>query len=483
MKKTIVMLFALCAHTVCVLQGKQHFYQVKSEFLEHYSLVKSRYGRLIRNAFYSVEYLQESKSSFRKYITSEDVKKLFYTDVKQQYVLEQGRTLMLAYLYIVFFELHVKNTYQLLKQVIDAKKYWKYVLVRVYNESYKEYPAALFHSSTFPQLLKKRIALLDSLEEDLAYSLGVAFYGLQKLHSIYDYDIGKTFIYESIQPFYEHQRCSLQEDASTFKIFQDLPNLYNRIQKKNVNIQKILDKHGTPHHILKNSFNYSLLTVGAILGAMWCYKNKDYIPEYRKKYKDSFHYFMTEYVQEPLCGLKKVLWDAPGKTTPQIAVPENFGSCWSLDKAGLQTLGNCIKYTFKEEFRVVNDGIRELKERHQVNYYLSSIMPLVMIVYGLSRYASKVYNHESYYGPMRLIIRDIEVLLNQMSEKKDAHQFADSGRMYLLVSQLKHYTSCLTSEELLMMKDDIKELLSLEYTCKQKQRILERMYRTYHFLK
>jgi hypothetical protein len=103
---------------------------------------------------------------------------------------------------------------------------------------------------------------------------------------------------------------------------------------------------------------------------------------------------------------------------------------------------------------------------------------------GISKGYKHYIKHENWYVPMRYIVRSIDQLLNKITRSdEDKPDFAQDGKMYMLIQHLKEYISCLSGEELFLMNNDINELLSFDLNYYQKRGIVQRMYKTYAFLK
>jgi hypothetical protein len=53
----------------------------------------------------------------------------------------------------------------------------------------------------------------------------------------------------------------------------------------------------------------------------------------------------------------------------------------------------------------------------------------------------------------------------------------------MLIQHFRSYIVCLDNEELFLMHNDINELLSFDVNYAQKKGVIDRMYKTYDFLK
>lgn len=125
-------------------------------------------------------------------------------------------------------------------------------------------------------------------------------------------------------------------------------------------------------------------------------------------------------------------------------------------------------------------------KNQQVNLYLAAIGPTLFATYGIYHSGNSLYNryvkHNSWYKPMRNIVRLIDQILN-ISLGEDKPSFAIDGMLHMLIVRLKSYMYCLPQEELMLFTDDLDELLSFDLNYDQKRNLLNRMRTTYEFLR
>ena len=135
----------------------------------------------------------------------------------------------------------------------------------------------------------------------------------------------------------------------------------------------------------------------------------------------------------------------------------------------------------EESVNIVNEAFLK---RQWVNIYLAAIGPVLAAGYVSYKLGSRWYD-KSYYAnyikPMCKIVRELDVLLNSVLHKTE-HDFFVDGKLYYLVWNLKSYIACLDIEEQQQMLVDIKDLTSLHFSYVQKQKVVDRIYRTYEFI-
>lgn len=140
--------------------------------------------------------------------------------------------------------------------------------------------------------------------------------------------------------------------------------------------------------------------------------------------------------------------------------------------------------TLNKKIDEANDTIIK---NNQINIYLATLGPVLFGTYWICSSANKAYDHhvrhKNWYLPMKHIIRSIDQVINKVARSSSGNNFIDDGKLYMLIQHLKGYISCLTSEELFLMYNDIEELLSFDLNYGQKKGIIDRMYKTYEFLK
>jgi hypothetical protein len=307
----------------------------------------------------------------------------------------------------------------------------------------------------------------------------------------------------------------------------------------------IVDEHKKPHHVVRHKVAYSVLA-GSIIMAMCAYKKyEEHVPFYKQKSKDVFDNFIQEYIVDAAVAAKKFFWDqnrnvigkinkmdplptrdiafphlSPKDPLPmvdnKVATVGGFIPVRSHNdlnehqkvvnqniQSGIQDYNNVIDSVNRalEEYKEIKQTINQNKEEavlvannlfevinqnSRATLFMVAVLPTVGGGYLGYRSVNAVYNrfikHETWYKPMRMLVRSIDIILNKIISTKE-RSFRDDGKLHILIIQLRSYIYCLSSEELFLFQDDISQLLSFDLSYEQKHRVLERMHRTYEFLK
>ena len=127
----------------------------------------------------------------------------------------------------------------------------------------------------------------------------------------------------------------------------------------------------------------------------------------------------------------------------------------------------------------IQNAINNFYEEHQLTIAVAALLPAVAVAAGTVSASSRTYYAMS-HQPIRRIIRDLEILLNDSVAKPVS--FDREGKLYFLTELLKNKSDVLTMREHKMMEEDIAELQSKNLAYLQKFNIVQRMYHTYAFL-
>ncbi len=138
---------------------------------------------------------------------------------------------------------------------------------------------------------------------------------------------------------------------------------------------------------------------------------------------------------------------------------------------------------FLEVKHLINDTIDEveksgnavLKDVHMTLGLTALIPALTLIGGGIS--ASKSLYTSVAYEPMRMLVRQLDVLLNDSFYEQKS--FDKEGYLYLLTEQLKLHVRVLKTSEQKIIDIDITSLQSSDLDYAQKFNVVQRMYRTY----
>lgn len=478
MKRIVLSLYLVCS---VVTQSKQPLLRLKEDFLQQDALKNSVHGRTVHKAFFAVDKLYSLRSKFSEYIRCSDVQQLFQIVSHDDTVIEQAQLLLLVQLYDIFFTLYMHHAHMLLQEVVRTKQYWQYELAIERLPRKNKHPSYWMHESTHQSKVHKKIVLLESIEKQLANLIGMVFFGHFYNNKIDNIDNLYQVLQKSMYPLYKF--FDKKQSAQAADLYNDMSLMYGGMISKQKVIAKILQVYAVPHHVKRHWCLYSSVSITTGLLLLFCLERYKDVPMYTKKVQHAGTNFVSEYIMNPLYGLKRAVWDYSEESIPRIEIHNDIVSCISTGSFGMRTAVNVIKYALNEELRLINDGISEIIKRQQINYYLSSIMPILSAAYGCYCYCRYLYKHESCFKPIRMTLRDIDIQLNKAIGGGEKKKFESFGRLYFLVQQLRFYNPYLSSEDFLLLDYDIKELLSLDLTYEQKQKVVERMYRTYDFLK
>jgi len=126
-----------------------------------------------------------------------------------------------------------------------------------------------------------------------------------------------------------------------------------------------------------------------------------------------------------------------------------------------------------------NIVLQELYEDNRLTLSIAAFIPAITLLGGGSFASKKIYNSIS-IQPLRKIIRDLELFLNNIIHQSVS--FEKEGRLFLLTELLHQKSSVLNFRDSQMMEEDLLELQSESLTYEQKFYIVQRMYYTYGFL-
>lgn len=322
--------------------------------------------------------------------------------------------------------------------------------------------------------------------------------------------------------------------------------MHENIQQHMNLAQLGMQQNGKNSFLADHWVGISCTTLAVIAAALMYTKHEKTVKSLCEQGKIAVPNFWQEYIVNPVVGLKEVVWDQKTKklqhvehfpdipkfsdvpllsNIPQSAdIPEYDGLRTLLVNPILNPLVKEINTTKKDLIKTANDWkndtvktVNEWKDdvvktanewkdasektlntkideandtiikNNQINMYLATIGPVLFGTYTLCSYAYKAYDHyirhKNWYIPMRYIVRSIDQLVNRVARSLEGHSFVDDGKLYMLIQHFKGYIVCLDNEELFLMHNDINELLSFDLNYAQKKGVIDRMYKTYEFLK
>jgi|GEM_PF-1537506 len=126
-----------------------------------------------------------------------------------------------------------------------------------------------------------------------------------------------------------------------------------------------------------------------------------------------------------------------------------------------------------------NVALKEMYEDNRLTIGIASLIPLMTVIAGGTFASKKIYNTVS-YQPVRNIIRDLDIFLNNASSQEVS--LDREGKLYFLTELLKKNSQALAEVDMKLIEEDIVELQSMTLTYGQKFNVVRRMYHTYQFL-
>jgi len=404
--------------------------------------------------------------------------------------------LMLLHLYMTMFHQYIKTAESFLNDLIGAKKYWFYEDFYMSQSPLRRHPVYSMYSSTYKQNVQHRVAVLEELEGQVAHVLGMCLYGTQKISAIEREDQIVEFLAEAIKSLYGQYHVPYplaEEQTEPTLLFQDLLWIYGAMAQNMESVKTELGENNKPSFVAEHWFGLTC-TAAAVVAAYVVYKqNEEDIPRLKEKAATTAKYIWSDYIIIPIQELYAILWE--GKQTKIPDVPEKAYLRKDL-KLGVDLLLKDANETTRDLAKSYNallgwahellPTIRGVVTSQQINLQLAAIGPIILSVYGAGKCTKAGYNrfvkHDNWYAPMKYSLRAADQLINSVA-RGNAHSFADDGKLYMLIKNVQQYIACLNNEELILMHTDLSDLLSFDLTYEQKHGVIERMYRTYQFLK
>lgn len=428
---------------------------------------------------------------------------------------EQGaQSLMLVFLYTKMFKETIAQAEQFVDQLSRSLDYWRMEKFNISLPMVRKHPMYWLFSPEYKQKIKEHVKALELVEQDITRLLGMALYGRYEISKIQDDKELLTKLEKSIQPLYEYFNLKFGDNAHTACLFKDGISLHTSIRIDclfkdalwlNEGIQKqfeqnklLLTEHVKPPHLIEHAFFYGCLASGILAGYGIYKAHEQDIPEYQRKGKDAVANFVQEYIKIPLCSLKDILWDNKIQELPKLKQPKpmeiediRYQFEWMTKvrkevndgkRFVNETISNSVDF-IRESAEITN---KTVLRNQQVNFHLAAIGPVIIVSYLMYRGIMGMYNHhvthEAWHQPMRLLIREIDRVLNRLVAQQK-RSYADDGLLYIFVLRMQSFIYCLPNEELRLIKQDLKELLAYDLTYQQKRGVITRMYETYSFLK
>ncbi len=458
-----------------------------------------------------------------------------------------AQNLILLYLYDQMFQRYIASTERFLNNLLDSQKYWIYEDFYMKQSWMNKNLLYNFYSSKYHALVKKKIAFLSDIEQQVAYMLGICLYGISRIEKISMEDQITDSMVEFVQLFYQTYNAPLvdkEEQKNPIRLYQDLVWINDNLEKHMQQATQLLDENSKPSYFIEHSVATSC-TVATLVAALIFYnKYEKEIPGWFGRIK-SIGVIGYDWFSHALYKVKRIAWEGIStdfslkldwksldeisaiSTRLQTKEADNYNNLGidvqaavigipisgsikgnqevhkyvnnkeQLFREGIVTADEVIEKGLNPIIHNINAVPKLAKEiKEQINPIIESTeLTLYIVMVGLGLFggyvmysgAKKGYNryikHENWYVPMRYIIRSIDQLLNKITHADGSSDFAQDGKMYMLIKHLKEYISCLTGEELFLMNNDINELLSFDLNYHQKRGIVQRMYKNYAFLK
>lgn len=498
MKKFCIFLTILSIQTLTKSYNTSLLYNLQSLQTDYIFQQNNAYGVTIKNAFKNF-YTTSKNSDASSLLKNNNIAQLFLLsphrsdDNHFNDCIKSTQNIMLVYLYAKIFNDYVTDSEKIVEQVLCALEYWKKESFYHQLAIFRKHPIYWSHSPKHKKLVQSRIKILEKLKEDATLLLGIALHGRYQLSTITEQSEIFTHLASAKKPL-NKVFCMPECDytASNNSSLQDTIWLHESMTEQLKNFSTILSKHSKPHHFIEHGFFYSCLAT-AIIASYATYKiNEDVVPAYKKKSIEAWNYFVKEYIQAPVTDLKDALWEQKNQSLTPFKKPkdlllDNSWKTWLVDNR-INHLFVWVNEIVNNVFDGGNDNLAKINtaiKQQQLTMAIAAISPVIIGTYASYLLTNHTYNkyikHETWYRPMKLIVREIDKILNKLTTQNQI-SYADDGMLHALTLQLETYTSCLPNEELQLIQEDLKELSDYKISYAQKLGVLSRMYKTYEFL-
>jgi len=507
----------------------------------------------VAKAFHALYTLSQDKKPIGEFLNNKSIQNLlgvtssFRTNKPADMIMYSSQKLLLARMYIQFFQEYIKSMQVLSVSLAQAKEYWKQELFYESLPLHRKNITRWSHDKAYRSALAKRIQILQGIEDKMCSVLGITLYGYHEISKIYTIDSVHLCVSSGILPLYQYYNIPVGDLDSNLvsanRLFQDTKWFADRAQEDMKSFAQTIEQHKKPHHIVRHKVAYGLALGAVILGACTYKKYEDQVPYYQKKGKDILDNFIKDYIVDAAAAVKKYVWEQNGNIIKKLPTPDHLAmrevllpgisqkdplpqidglltkidytgisdnlnkqrlavNQWissSVDDANKNTeaaskyisaeangLKQYVNQTTDVTVKAIND-IGEIVNRDgKVTLFMVAVFPTVGLGCGAYYLGRAGYNrfikHDTWYKPMSDIVRSMDILLNKIIHNKQ-RSFCDDGKLHLLIFRLKSYMYCLSNDELYLFKDDISQLLSFDLSYEQKHSVLERMHKTYEFLK
>ncbi len=499
----------LLRHICVILLGCFNVYGYNKYLIKH---LQSRYVRTIQSIDHqyanslvrTLEFLDRpyQDNKMEQMFESACIVSLFNSSTQQisgqriDSSFKLAQYIILLRLYVRVYDCYIKSAHKFLDDLIESKKYWIYEKFYMSQPMYRRHPVYSMYSHAYKEYIDKKLQCLATVEEEVSFILGISLHGKYMLEKIEHEDQIIEYLIAAITPLYKMYYTPYPIDAvqnDTRQLFVDLQWIYKAINKNMKDVAVVLNNHHQPSFVQRHWFGLSASAV-AMIAAYGVYKqNEASICKAYEKSTTVIPNVVNDYISNPLRELYAILWE--GKNTPIPDIPAEaklkedlkLGVDFLLKDANRTTQAVAVAYNALIQW--VQDNlpmVRSIVQSQQANLYLATICPVLLASYVGLKSVTAGYNYfvkyDKWYAPMKYSLRAIDQIVNAVN-RKDHHSFANDGKLYMLIMNLKQYISCLPNEELILMQTDWGDLLSFDLNYEQKHSVIERMYRTYEFLK
>lgn len=453
---------------------------------------------LITRSFQLIKKYQKNQISFAKLMHDEAIAKLFQNlpdSEANRTEITQVQMVILLYLTEMLYAQFIKKSGSFLEEIITAKKYWSLEKFYLTHSILRRHPMYSLYRSGYQHQVTQHLHVLDTIENEAAHMLGICLRGLDTAKHIEQEDQIISHLKQMLVPWYQRFTMgNIDEQATPYELFKDLEWIHRNISNS-IKINKaLMQKHTQPCMLMQNWFDCSAIALSTIAAYSWYCSHQDTVAIWKDKALNASAIIAKEYVAEPAQGLKEILWENKSHKLkplePLNDIPEFNDWRTSLINPILNALRPVANQWKNALIKSCDTKLDETYERfikiQEPTFYLAALFPIVLFTYIGVKTVNYGYNrfvmHNNWHAPMRYALRTIDQLVN--SVRPDAKEtFTQDGKLYMLVLHLKSYIACLSNEDLMLIESDIQDLLSFELTYHQKHIVVERMYRTYSFLK
>jgi hypothetical protein len=499
MKRFFLFLIILLVTEQINTHNRSVLYNLQEMQTDYILKKNSEYGITIQKAFKTFHTTSKNSKSIAL-LRNIDIANLFllapqktddstfntYTQTTQQ--------IMLVYLYFTIFNDYIARSEQFIEQLICSLDYWKNEMFYDKLPLMRKHPTYWCHSHDHKRLVKEHVQILEKTKEHATCLLGIALHGKYELCQIKDHDDILVQLTKSLNPLLQHFQVVPQNiDLPPKAMFQDTIWLTQNMQEQLKIFKKILHSHQQPHHLVRHGFLYSCIAATTIAAYITYKVHEDKIPEYKQKIIEKCNYLFKEYIEIPAADLIDVVWEQKNNKLVPFKKPKDLPTDHSWKTWIIDQRINDIFIWWNEFMNNIFEGgnanlevINKTGTQQRLTLASAAISPAIIAIYVSYRISNHTYNkyvkHESWYRPMQLIMREIDKILNKLITNPEC-SYADDGMLHILTLQLKTFISCLPNEELQLIEEDLRELLTYHLNYEQKRGVMQRMYRNYEFLK